>query len=160
FSRVQGAAFAITGISKKGEPDMVGLVLAGESNMPGLIMRTFLSRASFVRSAGQVEGIPIYTEATAREFAAARPGTAPPLLPTAVGPCFAQLPGIVIVGSNKDVIGDAIRRCKKKPPNPSLATNANFAETAGLRRRAGLYFFVNPVALTDQIETNLQKSAN
>jgi hypothetical protein len=162
FKRGQGAALAITGINKKGEPDFVGFVLTGESNVPGFFMRAYLSSSPFVRSVGQVEGANVYLETMGRDSVPVPPGGAPPAPPPPlpVGPCFAQLPGIVIIGSNKEVVGDVIRRAKKKEQKPSLANSASFAEAGRLRQRAGLFFFANPVVLADQVETNLQKSAN
>src|SRR5260370_308616 len=59
--RLQGAAVALTGVTKSGNPEVVGFVLSGDSNVPGFIMRVALATAAF-RAVGQVEGVSIYRE--------------------------------------------------------------------------------------------------
>src|SRR5262249_42960178 len=56
--RLQGAAVAVTGI-KEGRPQFVAIVLPGESNGPGFIMRAFLTMEK-VRPLRDVEGVKLY----------------------------------------------------------------------------------------------------
>src|SRR5437879_4077048 len=49
--RLQGGLFALTGISKDG-PEMVGVILSGSSNIPGLYLRTMLAADASMRARG------------------------------------------------------------------------------------------------------------
>src|SRR5437763_15759878 len=42
-ARMQGAAVALTGVDKKGEPEIVGVILPGQSNVPGFVIRMIMS---------------------------------------------------------------------------------------------------------------------
>src|SRR5438132_585675 len=42
-ARLQGAAVALTNIDKKGDPEIVGVILPGQSNVPGFIMRMIMT---------------------------------------------------------------------------------------------------------------------
>src|SRR4051794_35374768 len=60
-ARLEGAALALTGFTREREPEYVGIVLAGESNMPTLILRTALLEGN-TRQAGEAEGVAIYRQ--------------------------------------------------------------------------------------------------
>ena len=75
--RFQGAVFALTGVSKDKGPQWVIIILSGESNFPGFVMRTYLTMDDQVRSAGEVEGVTVYQEHH-RVWEPVPPGGAPP----------------------------------------------------------------------------------
>src|SRR5260370_40318790 len=41
--RIQGGAVALTGLAKDGTPQVVGLLQSGDSNLPGLYLRAYLT---------------------------------------------------------------------------------------------------------------------
>ena len=59
--RIQGGAVAVTGVTKDG-PEIVGVVLAGDSNLPTFYMRAMLTADFNVHGVAEVEGVRIYRE--------------------------------------------------------------------------------------------------
>jgi hypothetical protein len=151
--RLQGGAFAITGW-KKNEPEIVGFLLNGESNVPGFIVKMMLASAPFFKSAGQVDGVPIYAE-DSRAFRAGPAGPmAPPIAPQEpeTGFFLANMPNMVLMGNTKSAVADVIMRLKSKEPRLNLAGAAGIKDSTELRQRPGLYFYGNPVVATDVID--------
>jgi hypothetical protein len=148
--RFQGGAVAMTGW-KNNAPEIAGFVLAGDSNVPNFIMRMMLSEMN-VRSAGQVEGVPLYCESP-RVFRNIAPnGIQPPPPPPPKEPdgaCFANLPGMIVIGTSKDAVADVIMRLKSKERKSSLAEVAGIKRTAKLREQAGLFAYANPKGLME-----------
>jgi hypothetical protein len=158
-TRMQGAAVAVTGIGKDGEPEVVAVVLAGESHGPTFILRAYLTMDS-VRTVGQVEGVTLF-RALRRQFVAVRVGgpaqPPPPPLAEEYGPVYALLPGTVIVGTTTQGVQDAVRRLKGKSKGPTLADDATFRTAAGeLRGRPGLFGYANLAVLGSKLEELLQ----
>ncbi len=115
YKRMQGAAFAITGISSKNEPEYAFVLLAGQSNVPNFIMRVYMTADPSIRAAGKVEGVTLYWEKS-RFFQAVGPGGAVPPVPQPPekpsGPIFAMPPGVIVVGSSVETVSDVIKRMK------------------------------------------------
>jgi hypothetical protein len=154
--RFQGAVFALTGVSKDKGPQWVIVVLSGESNFPGLILRTYLSVDDQVRSAGEAEGVTVYQEHH-RVWDAVPP--APPGAPPArneplvvEGPAMALLPGALVFASSPDQVKDVIRRAKNKSNDPALSGLRAFRDTAKLRERPGLFAYADLEALAGQMD--------
>ncbi|HEV3262736.1 MAG TPA: hypothetical protein VG013_38225 [Gemmataceae bacterium] len=89
--RLRGAAFALTGIGKQGQPQFVVMILPGESNAPGLLMRSLLTVGP-TSPAGEVEGVRLYRLALYGAATMPKPslppprgGLAPPPLPEPPG---------------------------------------------------------------------------
>ena len=158
--RLQGAAVAITGVNKRAEPEVVGFVLSGESNVPGFIMRAVLSSAPFFRSVGQVEGVTIFREDMFGRLQQGQPLAGAAGEPVPMAAHFAQLPGIVLIGSSKDSVADVIKRIKGKEKRLSLAGTAGFKDGAALRERPGIFFYSNPTRGTEQINVAVRAENN
>jgi hypothetical protein len=156
--RLQGGAVAMTGW-KNNAPEIVGFILAGDSNVPNFIMRMMLSEMN-VRSAGQVEGVALYCDYP-RIFRAIAPnGIQPPPPPPPKEPegaCFANLPGMIVIGSSKAAVTDVITRLKSKERKSSLAEVAGFKDAAALRQRSGLFAYANPKGLVDLIDKEMKR---
>ncbi len=159
--RLQGAAFAIVGLNKKQEPEMVFVLLSGESNFPGIMLRTILAELD-TRIAAEVEGTPIFgfkpmmfrqvaAGAVANPAAPGAPPAPPPPPPPLEAPFIAKIPGAIIMGGNTDSVSDVVRRIKSKEKSPSLSDHPEFKESSSLRRKPGLFAYVNPVRGLDAI---------
>jgi hypothetical protein len=157
FKRMQGAAVAVTGVNKKNDPEFVFVLLAGDSNVPNFIMRMFMTVDFSLRSAGTVEGVPMFYEVP-RGFNRVGPGApAPPPMPQEItGPIYANPPGAVIVGSSVEATTDLIKRMKGKEKRLALSGAPGFREAAALRQRPGLFAFANPGRILETVETYLK----
>jgi hypothetical protein len=166
-SRLQGAALAITGLDKKQEPNVVFVMLPGQSNLPGFFMRIALMTAD-MRPAAQVDGITVYGN---KPFVFNRVGVAvaPPPLPGAApppppppppleAPFIAYMPGVIVMGGSAESVGDVIKRMKAKNPPPSLIADPGFNENSSLRRRAGVFAYGNPNRVLEAILKSDPKS--
>jgi len=153
--RFQGAVFALTGVSKDKGPQWVIIILSGESNFPGFVMRTYLTMDDQVRSAGEVEGVTVYQEHH-RVWEPVPPGGAPPGKnePRVVeGPALGLLPGgTLVIASSPDQVKDVIRRSKNKSNDPALSGLRAFRDTAKLRERPGLFAYADLEALANQMD--------
>ena len=74
--RIQGGFVAVTGVNKDG-PEVVGVILAGESNFPTFYLRAMLTANPGIRSVAEVEGVRIYRAHQQVFRVAAVPGGAP-----------------------------------------------------------------------------------
>jgi len=153
--RLQGGVFALTGISKDG-PEMVGVILSGSSNIPGLYLRTMLAMDSSIRARGEVEGVPLYRERRRdyrkdRDFEKKDPDQPrrPPVFYD-TGPFYAIIPGGIAIGT-ETAVKDVIRRAKGKSADPSLASVRAYKESARLRDRPGLFAYADLQALDAQM---------
>jgi hypothetical protein len=161
-ARMQGAAVALTGIDKKGDPEIVGVVLPGQSNVPGFILRMFMTADSTMRPAGTVEGVTIFGEIP-RNFMRAVPagGGAPPPPPPPSkpeAPFVASLPGAIIIGSSLDNVGDVVKRIKGKEAKPALSATPGFKDSGVLRTRPGIFAYANPARGMEVLEAFLKTS--
>jgi len=154
--RFQGGVFAITGINKDQEPEMLGILQPGDSNFVPLYMRAFLTMGPVV-AVGEVEGVPLFRQRNFVFQAVAPGGNPAPPERRETGPAFAMLPGgMVIIGSSADSVKDVITRSKGKNAAPNLS-NVRAYKEAALRDRAGLFAYVDVEALTSQIEESLKQ---
>lgn len=155
LGRFQGGAIAITGFKRGAEPDIVGILLTGESNFPGFVMRAFLSSHPMLRSAGQVEGVHVYRDAENERAIAIGPNGNPAPPPT-VPPdytYYAQMPGAILIGTSMESVSDVIKRYKGKEKRLGLTGVAGFKEAAALRERPGIFAFVNTGRLAEMLDT-------
>lgn len=163
FARFKGGAIAITGFKRGTEPDIVGILLTGESYLPGFALRAYLSSAPMVRSAGKVEGVSIYRDAEGDRGIAIGPNRAPiPPPPPAAPPdqtYYVQLPGAVLIGTSMEGVSDVIRRYVGKEKRLSLAGAPGFKEAVALHERPGVFAFVNTARAAELLDT-LSKGAS
>jgi hypothetical protein len=168
--RIRGAAVALTGLGKeKDMPEFVAVILPGESNAPGFLMRLILAtsatrsttsdgkgrtevRTSF-EPVGEVGGVRLYRQVERRLTGPAAPG-GPEGKPEVRqrGPACAMLPGALLVGS-PDAVRDVIRRAQGAVKEPSLASVETYQEASRqLGREPGLFVWSDPAALLDAVE--------
>jgi Protein of unknown function (DUF3352) len=149
FSRFQGGTLALTGVSKDKGPQWVGILLSGESNIPGLYMRAWVTLSDEMRSAGETEGVTVYREHS-RVFVAPAPGQPPPQ--EKEGIAAALMPGMLIFGSSPEQVQGVIRRAKGKTSDPALSNVRAFKDAAKLRERPGIYAYSDLEALAGQMD--------
>jgi hypothetical protein len=153
LGRVQGAGFAMTGLSPRGEPEFAVVVLPGQSNVPAFMMRMFLSMER-VRQVDTVEDVPLY-----RMYRLPFAFTAPALgkqeekpgQPEMVemGPVFARTEGLIVLGSS-ETVKDVIRRAKGKGKGMSLAEDKTFQEASkSMDNKPGLFAYASGVRLSN-----------
>jgi len=149
--RIQGGVFAVTNVNKDG-PEVVGVVLAGDSNLPTFFLRGMLTADFNVRGVGEAEGVRIYREHR-QVYHPALPGQPPPM-PTweDSGPFMALLPSTIVLGSSAQGVKDVIVRFKGKSSEPSLASVASYKEAAKQRDKPGLFAYTDLAALAQRMD--------
>ena len=158
FQRLQGFAFGVTGFNAKHEPELAAVLLCGESNLPGFVMRGFLSSSPEIRKVGEVEGVLIYQE-DPQFFENIQPNGNPANGPmpkkrepmTGV-PTYAYFPGTIVLGSSVDAVGDVIRRIRGKEKRLSLAGAPGFQEMKTTRQQPGFLFYTEFPTLVTKID--------
>jgi hypothetical protein len=149
--RIQGAAWAVTGVNADG-PEMVFVLLAGDSNLPTFVPRTILVESSH-RVVGDAEGVNVYRY-RGRVYEPRPNPCVPPPPPKfeESGPYIALLPDGFLLASSLDGAKDVIRRYKGKSSDPALTNVAAYKEAAKLRDRPGLFAFADLAALADRLD--------
>src|SRR5262249_4554594 len=149
-----GGAIALTSVSAK-DVEVVGFLQYGDSNLPPLYMRAFLTSGfTGLRVVDQVEGVGIFQQYDDWRIGIAPPGgPAPaPREPQPYGPAMAMANGMLVVGSTPAGVKEVILRARGRAPTPSLASLNAYKDSAALRTRPGLYGYVNVEALVDQLD--------
>jgi hypothetical protein len=146
FGRLEGMAAALTCFDKNGEPQLAAVVLTGDSQVPGFMMRAYLSAGPSLRKVATVEGFDLYQE-TSNVF------VDDPLLDgrgegarqtsTPYGPVVAYQPGIILVGSDKEAASAIIRRYKGREKSAALASSPTFKQAQAQRDAPGLFLFAD-----------------
>lgn len=168
FGRLQGAAVAITGIDKEDPhmPEFVVVGQPGDSNLPGFMMRMFMTAYSHgsVRSDGktrvesssgfervaEVEGVGLYREVSRTMEFPANPNAKPDV--RVRGPAIARMPGLMIVGST-ELVKAVIRRAKGKGDGASLASVTAYKKASqDSLGKPGFFAFVNPASVLEMID--------
>jgi hypothetical protein len=161
FARTQGAAVALTGVGKTGQPEVVGVILPGDSHLPGLFMRSMFLFQTRLQTVGEVEGVricrdrrQIYRKYGPRDEPIER-GKEPKVEYEEYGPAIAVLPKVIILGSSVEAVGDVVRRIKGKQSADSLAAAKGFKEAAKLRERPGLFGYADIATLVSVMTKTL-----
>jgi hypothetical protein len=151
--RIQGGMVAVTGVTKDG-PEVVGVVLAGESNFPTFYMRAMLTADYNVRTVTAVEGVRVYRERRQNFIAAPAVAGAPPAAPQWVdqGPFMALLPSTIVLGSSVESVQDVVRRFKNKSSGPSLASVSAYKEAVKQRDKPGFFAYADLAALAGRMD--------
>jgi hypothetical protein len=153
--RLQGGCLALTGIGRDGSAEWAGILLAGESNIPTLIMRAVLS-FSDAHIVAENEGFPVYRE---RYLRPPQPGEQPKW--EEHGPYMATLPGGVLAFTGSlDGMKDVIARFKRKKADPALSSLTAYREAARQREKPGLYIYVNLGALSTSFDDLAKRNAD
>ncbi len=150
--RIQGGIVAVTGVTKDG-PEVVGVLLAGESNFPTFYMRAMLTADFSVRTVAEVEGVRIYRTRRQNFRIAAAPGAAPmPPQWEDQGPFMALLPSTIVLGSSAESVQDVVRRFKGKNSEPSLASVSAYKEAVKQRDKPGFFAYADLAALAGRMD--------
>ncbi len=150
--RIQGGIVAVTGVTKDG-PEIVGVIMAGESNFPTFYLRAMLTADAGMRSVAEAEGVRIYREHRQDFRAIAAPGgAAPPPQYVDQGPFVALLPSTIVLGSSAECVQDVIRRFKGKNSEPSLAGVTAYKEAAKQRDKPGFFAYADLAALAGRLD--------
>jgi hypothetical protein len=147
---VQGGIVAVTGVTKDGS-EVVGVVMAGESNLPTFVLRATLTANPYVRTVAEVEGVRIYRQ---RSPSFRAPVAGGPMLQQweDSGPFMALLPSTIVLGSSAESVQDVIRRFKGKSSAPSLASVAAYKEAAKQRDKPGFFAYADLPALAGRMD--------
>jgi hypothetical protein len=157
FGRLQGGAVALTGFNPDEGPEIVGVILNGESNLPTFIMRAYLTGDFEVRKIGACEGVALYRSKRS-QFVKAPPGAAPPPVVKEDGPTYALLPNAIVIGSTTDSVKEVIKRMKgKNAEQPSLASTRAFKDASKQRDKPGLFGYASGPEIAAQIDKALKK---
>jgi hypothetical protein len=157
FARLGGGAIAFTGFNKNQEPEIVGIILSGDSNGPTFVMRAFLTMQDSVRKVGVCEGVNLYQEKRIDYSKPIRKGDPPPVADWR-GPVYALMKDGLVIGSSADGVKDVIRRLKSKTADPSLASVKAFREAAKVRDKGGLFGYADMGAMMSHIDEAMKKA--
>ena len=143
-TRFRGAALGITEISKLGEPTWVAVLLPGDSHVPGLLMRGYLSAGPTMHKVGRVGTVDLYQEAFTRF-------DIDPLTDTVKeggqrtprGPVFAYRPGLLLAASNVAAATDMLKRYQGDEKSPGLNTAAAFKSWDAFRAPADIFAYAD-----------------
>jgi hypothetical protein len=160
--RLRGGILGLTGIDKEKGPRYVGVLLTGDSNVPGIFYRGQMTFSN-VRLAGQCEGVSIFQERRVSYSYAAPAAPGAPAASTRKvedsGPAMALLPGALVVGSPPEAVKDVIRRLKGKSGDPALASVSAYREALGRDDRPGLFAYANVAALAAAVDESMANAS-
>ena len=155
FRKLRGAAVAVTGFNERQQPDIVAVLLTGESQGLGLAMRAYLTVDPAVRKIGVASGVPIFQihEAEVQNGPNGQPLPAneKPVTEGFHQPTFAYTPGVIVVGSNRADVADVIARFQDSTKK-SLADEPLFQASAAKNRKPGLFWFTLPGDYCEKID--------
>jgi hypothetical protein len=158
FARLGGGAVAFTGFDKNHDPEIVGIVLSGESNGPTFVMRAYLTMADSIRKIGVCEGVNLYQEKRIDYSKPFAKGGPPPVAELR-GPVYALMKDGLIIGSNANGVKDVISRLKGKTADPSLTSVKAFRDAAKLRDKPGLFGYADLGAMAVHIDAAMKKAS-
>lgn len=146
LKKLRGAAAGLTGFTSRGEPQGAVAVLTGDSPAVGLAARAFLTMST-VRKVAAVGDVPVYQfrqpsftydpNDGRQKLANDKPPSEGPYEAT-----FAYTPGVFVVGTNREAVGDVVTRFQGKGKG-SLASHPAFKEAAASYRKPGAFYFAN-----------------
>lgn len=176
--RFQGGAVALTGIDRLHRPHLVAVLLTGDSQVPVLGLKAFLSGSAAGKKVATVEGVSLYRQtqsvatfnpwnnqfglagwggfpARGGGFFGGVPGGMafdPTVASDGFGPVYAYMPGLIVAGSDIDTVGDVVRRHKGRLKRADFTSNTAYKETAALRERAGVYACIEVARITEHFD--------
>jgi hypothetical protein len=159
--RLHGVAVGLVGFTESHEPRYAAAVVLGDSHAAGLAVRTFLAVGSDVRRVGVIDGVPVFRHRTfvgrpLDEDGKPIPEQKPANTVEPVGgppeSTYAYVPGLFVVGSDLEAVGDMLRRFAGKGEDKSLATTNSFRRCQTVRDRPGLFFYTTPAALVAKLD--------
>jgi len=164
--RIKAGCVAVTGFDKKQGPEHLGVLLTGDSTLPGFAMRAILTSNRNIRSVEKVSGVTLFREIDWRRrftdlFDKDKPVDRSPeekADPDSnyTGPTYALMPGMLLVGSNRVAVRNAVLRARGIKAEQSLSQSTAFQRTARLRQRPGVFAYADLDRLAVQAEKILQ----
>lgn len=153
-SRFKGFAAGLTGFNKQREPEWAGVLLPGDSQLPGFLMRGFLSAHPDIRKIAAVEGIDLYQERFV-DFVDdplnGLPVDGGARATRHAGPVFAFQPGMILIASSRDAATQVVLRHKKKDEKaPSLSAHPGLRAASAQRQEPGLFLHADMKAILDR----------
>lgn len=149
FKKFRGVAAGLTGFNSNGDPQMALAVLTGDSQAVGFAARAFLTMEPNIRKVGTVgaANIPVYQHHTPPiEFdpmtGQQKLVTDKPLTDSSYEATFAYVPGLFVVGTNKEAVGEVVRRHLGEVAG-GLAGTPGFKAAAAAYRKPGVFFYAN-----------------
>ena len=152
-ARFKGVAAALTGFDKNGSPEYVAIALTGDSQLPGSLMKAYLSARPDFRKIATVEGFDLYQQRQSiieEDRWGLQVGPQPEQPLRHFGPLYAYQQGIILTGSSKEQVSMAIRRWKNMEKSASLAAKSTFKEIAKQREVQGVFLFADARALLER----------
>lgn len=161
LKRFRGAAIALTSFTPDHQPRVVAAVLLGDSHAAGLLIRSYLTAGPNVRRIGEQDGVPIFQH---HNFIGPpldedgkpisdKSDSKTPRLNDGVGVAtYAYTPGLFVVGSDKVVVADVLRRFAGKGDAKTLARTEAFKTHQSEREKVGVFLYADPAALAQRLE--------
>jgi hypothetical protein len=149
-------AVGLTGFTEQGDPDFAAVVLTHDSPAAGVAARAFLTMTPNLRKVGEVAKVPVfqfrnpninYDNNGVPSIQQDKPLTDGPHEAT-----FAYTPGLFVVGSSKNAVGQVLKRFTGEEKGGGLAASAMFKEAAAAHRKTGLFYFVNFPEFTAKLD--------
>jgi WD40 repeat protein len=141
IGRINGFAEVITGP----EPGFVWVIDPGSSNLVRLVVRDILTLNSGMKSVRTVEGVRLYQSSERNEQ-------------RQTSPVLATTPGLIVVGSDADLVADVIRRDRGKQGKdtaPALTDLPEFQQFAEVRKHQQMFGYAD----LGKLDSLLQASA-
>jgi hypothetical protein len=161
-AQFKGLAGGIVGFDKQGEPELLFVLLPGESKLPGFLLKSFVTARADIRKITTVEGVDLFQRTIIQyndDPLLPGPAPGPPnqkLLP--IGPLYVNHAGLIVVGTNREHVVALIRRFKDKEKAGSLMTSASFKSLVEERTKPGILLLANARRLLEQIDQNVRAS--
>ena len=157
FKRFRGIAAALTGFDPKtGRPSLAVAFVLGESNMAGLLARQYLLTAENIRRVGKVDGVAVYqnrglTGAIADENRKVEPDDDPAPAQGSGEFTYLYVPGLFVIGSSLEAVGDVYRRFAGTEKSASFAASPQLKTQVEARKKPGVFFCAGLDAFDSQL---------
>jgi len=153
--KLGGCAVGLTGFTDGGEPELVVVLLTGDSAAAGLAARAFVTTSTNLRKVADVSKVAVFQHR-------------PPVVrydmngnaklvtdkPPAEGghePTFAYTPGLFVAGTSKAALAPVIKRFLGEEKG-GLAGTEGFKAAAAGYRKPGLFFYANAPQLIAKMD--------
>ncbi len=145
FRKLGGLAVGLVSFNVSGEPEIVFVVLTGDSAAAGLAARAFVTMSPTLRKVGEVSKLPVFQHRA--PVIAYDPNGQPKLgdekpKEGPYEPTFAYTPGLFVAGTSKAAIIPVIKRFLGEEKD-NLRATAGFKAAATEYRKPGLFFYAN-----------------
>ncbi len=155
FGRFRSGAIGFQGFNKKDEPQFLGVLFTGDSHLPSFALRVLLLEGGIggdghVSQVGRVGGVTLYQ--AFQQNQSDQENDEGDSNNGFGGVVFAFTPGLVVVGTNKDHVRDAVTRFQGKNAGPTLAGRYGFRSAARLRAKPGFFVYMDGAATAEEID--------